>query len=104
VNFSRCTRCSVDLIETGGRWDTPPPGYRIVWKKRQPQALGLPPPPPIDLPPEAYDAVPVENERRGDDRRATRDARVLTSLRSLERRGGAERRKASTKKQALPQT
>ncbi len=32
-HFSRCTRCSSDLVEEDGAWATAPAGFRIVWKK-----------------------------------------------------------------------
>lgn len=30
--FSRCTRCSADLILVGAKWITPPKGKAIVWR------------------------------------------------------------------------
>lgn len=31
-NFTRCTRCGVDLLELHGVWSLAPKGFRIVWK------------------------------------------------------------------------
>ncbi len=100
-NFSRCARCAADLVESNGRWGPPPQGYRVVWKKRQSESLELRPPAPLDLPAEAYDAVLVEEQRSGNDRRAARSTRVLTSLRNIERRRSGDRRNGRPKKQAL---
>jgi hypothetical protein len=107
TGFSRCTRCSADLIHAEGRWDTPPVGYRVVWKERHPEPLELTILAPIDPPAEAAEALvaeapPAEFERSGLDRRTAQSARVLTSLRSVERRRGGDRRTAPPKKQALP--
>ncbi len=101
VSFSRCTRCSADLVETDGRWGTPPAGYRVVWKKRPSEPAELPPPPAVETPAEAYDTILELDNRDGADRRAARTARVLTSFRSVERRSGIERRNGFPKRQAL---
>ncbi|MGZ8998080.1 MAG: DUF6232 family protein [Allosphingosinicella sp.] len=31
-HFSRCRRCSADLLEQGGKWVAAPKGFRIVWR------------------------------------------------------------------------
>jgi len=30
--FSRCRRCSCDMIRAGGAWETVPQGHRVVWR------------------------------------------------------------------------
>src|SRR5688572_27044927 len=32
--FSRCRRCSIDLVERGKSWGAAPKGYRIVWRSK----------------------------------------------------------------------
>lgn len=116
VSFSRCARCAADLVQSEGRWDMPPAGYRVVWKPREralePEPLELstfaPIAPPVEAMPAvevvgavgAVEASPIEG-RSGTDRRAAQ-SRVLTSLRSVERRRGGDRRRTEPKKQALP--
>jgi hypothetical protein len=101
TSFSRCIRCSTDLIETEGRWGAPPKGHRVVWEKRPSEAAQLSLPPALEAPAEDYETILELDNRSGADRRAARTARVLTSLRSMERRSGGERRKNLPKRQAL---
>jgi hypothetical protein len=100
MNFSRCTRCSADLVEADGRWGSPPTGYKVIWRK-QPEPAELPPFPPAEIPIEPDDTILVLDNRTGADRRTARTARVLDSFRSVERRRGGERRKVLHKQQAL---
>jgi hypothetical protein len=99
THFGKCTRCSTDLIEVEGRWHTPPPWFRVVWRKREPAPeASLPAPPPIDLAPKKVTVAAFNEERSGGDRRTNREGRPA-SLR-VERRRGSDRRKGA-KAQAI---
>ena len=91
--FSTCTRCGVDLIQSGeGQWIAPPKGYRIVRRKRPPlqRAEEAAPPPETvsDLP------MKTKDKRKSEDRRVGREDTRPASLRNVERRR-ADRREGS---------
>ncbi|HEX8533060.1 MAG TPA: hypothetical protein VF662_02750 [Allosphingosinicella sp.] len=97
THFSKCARCDLDLVELQGRWEAPPPWFRIVWKPR---------PEPAEVPEETLEltelavcAAPVREERSGGDRRVAGSDGPPPSLR-VDRRRGRDRRK-SAKRQAI---
>ena len=100
THFAKCERCALDLVEQQGRWDVPPPWFRVVWKRPEEAALAAPLELTMDLAAGAFNLAPSEEVRSGADRRAagTND-RLPPSLR-IDRRRGGERRNP-VKQQAI---
>jgi len=71
-HFSRCVRCSVDLVHQDGRWVTAPRGFRIVWKEVT--AEGEDPFPPAAEPAAGIEAA-AEAETAPEDQRERGDRR-----------------------------
>lgn len=83
--FSTCTRCGIDLVQSGeGRWMTAPKGYRIVRRKRPHVPQAEEPARPI----ETIMDVPIKtkDKRKAGDRRTGREDTRPASLRNVERR------------------
>ncbi len=98
--FGSCPRCSLDLIKSESRWRAPPPGYRIVWKKRARRQELVQSLPPLNLTAD-YEVAMFQDERSGVERR-NRKGRGPASLRGPDRRSARDRRKSLSKKQAVP--
>lgn len=84
--FSRCTRCSANLVRIDGKWATPPKGYAIIWRKanRQDAIIAANPAP----------APSLIVERRGPQRRRNNLRSGLTPCNRVAR---ADRRDFGTK-------
>ena len=96
THFSKCARCDLDLVELQGRWEAPPPWFRVVWKPR-PEPAPVPEET-LELTQLAVCTAPVREERSGVDRRVALNDAAPASLRVDRRRG--DRRK-SAKRQAI---
>lgn len=99
THFSKCARCALDLVELQGRWEPPPPWFKVVWKKRPEPAEVEIAEATLELTAEDVCAKPVPEVRRAVDRRAGGSEGLPTSLR-IDRRRGGERR-LNTKRQAI---
>jgi hypothetical protein len=98
THFSKCVRCALDIVELQGRWDAPPPWFRVVWKPRA-EAVETPLEEPLELTEEAVSVLPAQEERSGIDRRTSGNDPTTASLR-VDRRRGRDRRKIA-KRQAI---
>jgi hypothetical protein len=110
-HFSRCTRCSSDLVETDNSWSTAPKGYRIVWRPSSPrveEALSLLPTPralPSPASSEAEEAAhpaeapqPPAERRQRVERRSNARGTVPKFLNGHDRRRSNDRREGFGKR------
>ena len=91
--FSTCTRCGIDLVQSGeGRWIAPPRGFRIVKRAR------VKPPKAEEATPDSAAApdrqIPNKNKRKVEDRRIAQADTRPVSLRTIDRRR-SDRREGS---------
>lgn len=92
-HFGTCARCRASLIECDEEgWTAPPPGYRIVWKKRETSSTYLRAPV-AESWPETM-ASPLQEKRRQRDRRTNPSGPLPAELDGNDRRRG-DRRQAS---------
>ena len=106
THFAKCERCALDLVEQQGRWDVPPPWFRVVWKRPEEAAVAAPLELTMDLLADAVSIAPVEEaiapaeeERSRSDRRKAGSDWHPASLR-IDRRRDGERRNP-VKQQAI---
>lgn len=98
--FSRCTRCSADLVEEDGRWAPPPRGFRIVWRKaegeaRPSESTG---PSPLEVVTNAEGPIDPADRRARPERRVARDRSLPNFLAGKDRRRSRDRRAGFGKK------
>lgn len=99
THFSKCARCRLDLVQLQGRWEPPPPWFKVVWRPRPAPAEAVPPEAPLELIAQAVSVAPSQEERSGTDRRVAVNDAVLAAL-QVDRRRGGQRRKPM-KRQAI---
>ena len=106
THFAKCARCALDLVEQQGRWDVPPPWFRVVWKPREEPNLAAPleltmdlVAAPVSIAPVEKAIVPAAEERSRTDRRKAGSDWNPASLRIDRRRGGERRNRV--KQQAI---